>query len=90
MPNKMGSTIQVIVIGRNVIVGGEFGANEATVMVYSLETGTWTTLPPYESKGFGMSAVDKKLVLVGGRGTSYHYYSKVTNALGVWDEQSQT
>ena len=34
-----------------------------------------------------MSAVDNKLVLVGGVSTSS---GKVTNVLGVWDEQSQT
>ena len=87
MPNKMGDHIQAIVIDRNVFVGGGFGANEATVMVYSLVTGTWSTLPPYESRLFGMSAVDNKLVLVGGKSTSS---GKVTNVLGVWDEQSQT
>ena len=87
MPNRMGSHIQAIVIGRNVFVGGGFSVNEATVMVYSLETGTWTTLPPYQSYFFGMSAVDNKLVLVGGVSTSS---GKVTNVLGVWDEQSQT
>ena len=72
---------------QNVYVGGRSGQNEATVMVYSLETGTWTTLPPYESNFFGMSAIDNKLVLVGGESTSS---GKVTNVLGVWDEQSQT
>ena len=91
MPNGMGGHIQAIVIGRHVFVGGGggfgFGVNEATVMVYSLETETWTTLPPYESKLFGMSTVDNKLVLVGGKSTSS---DKVTNVLGVWDEQSQT
>ena len=87
MPNKMGDHIQAIVIGRHVFVGGGLGVNEATVMVYSLETGTWTTLPPYQSQFFGMSAVDNKLVLVGGVSTSS---GKVTNVLGVWNEQSQT
>ena len=88
MPNKMGNYIQAIVIGRNVFVGGGggFGANNTTVMVYSLETGTWTTLPPYQSRLFGMSAVDNKLVLVGG----CTFSGKVTNVLGVWDERSQT
>ena len=88
MPNVMGSHIQAIVIGRNVFVGGGSGycVNETTMMVYSLETGTWTTLPHYQSYFFGMSAVDNKLVLVGGCTSS----DKVTNVLGVWDEQSQT
>ena len=87
MPNAMGDHIQAIVIGKNVYVGGGGGRDEATVMVYSLETGTWTTLPPYESECFGMSTVDNKLVLVGGESTAS---DKVTNVLGVWDERSQT
>ena len=87
MPNKMGSHIQAIVIGRNIFVGSGLGVNDTTVMVYSLKTGTWTTLPPYQSYFFGMSTVDNKLVLVGGEKTSS---GKVTNVLGMWDEQSQT
>ena len=89
MPNKMGGTIQAIVIDRNIFIGGGFGGDEfrATVMVYSLETGTWTTLPPYESGSFGMSSMDNKLVLVGG---SYASTYKTTGMLGVWDERSQT
>ena len=89
MPNAMGDRIQAIVIGRNVFVGGGngYGVNEATVMVYSLETGTWSTLPPYQSECFGMSAIDNKLVLIGGLVT---LSDKVTNVLGVWDEQSKT
>ena len=44
-------------------------------------------LPPYESRSFGMAAVNNQLILVGGRSTST---GKVTNVLGVWDEGSQT
>ena len=89
MPNGMGGTIQAIVIGRNVFVGGGGGRDETTVMVYSLETETWSTLPPYQRDFFGMSAVDSKLVLVGGRSTLTDI-PWPTGMLGVWDEQSQT
>ena len=87
MPYIMGDGIQAIVIGRNVYVGGGCGQNAMTVMVYSLETGTWRTLPPYENESFGMAALNDKLVLVCGRGMST---DKVSNVLAVWDEQSQT
>lgn len=78
-----------MVIGNNVYVGGGFSfrGNVATVMVYSLQTGSWRTLPPYESEYFAMAAVNNQLVLVGGRSPST---DEVTNVLGVWDEGSQT
>ena len=89
MPFTMSSPIQAVVIGNNVYVGGGFSftGNTATVMVYSLETGTWRTLPPYESQFFGMATVNNQLVLVGGRSTST---VKVTNVLGEWGERSRT
>ena len=85
--NGMGGPIQAVVIGSDVYVGGGDGENQNTVMVYSLQTGTWRTLPPYESGWFGMAVVNNQLVLVGGRSTSIR---RVTNVLGLWDERSQT
>ena len=87
MPNGIGDDIQAVVIGSDVYVGGGYGLNAATVMVYSLQTGTWRTLPPYESRLFGMAVVNNQLVLVGGLSKSTR---KVTNVLGLWDERSQT
>ena len=87
MPNGMREGIQAVVIGSDVYVGGGSGRNEETVMVYSLETGTWRTLPPYESRFFGMAVVNNQLVLVGGVSKST---GQVTNILGLWDERSQT
>ena len=87
MPNKMGRGIQAVVIGSDVYVGGGGGQNEETVMVYSLQTGTWRTLPPYERMWFGMAVVNNQLVLVGGRSIST---LQATNVLGLWDERSQT
>ena len=87
MPNGMGDGIQAVVIGSDVYVGGRSGQNVETVMVYSLQTGTWRTLPPYESCLFGMAVVNNQLVLVGGWSTSTN---QVTNVLGLWDERSQT
>ena len=87
MPNKMMGGIQAVVIGSDVYVGGGSGKNPMTVMVYSLQTRTWRTLPPYGSCLFGMAVVNNQLVLVGGLSTST---GKDTNVLGLWDERSQT
>ena len=86
MPNGIRDHVQAIMIGRNIYVGGEIRLNVATVMVYSLETGMWTTLPPYENKWFGMAAVNNNIVLVGGQSSSS---GRVSNLLRVWDEESQ-
>ena len=87
MPNEMGDGIQAVVIGSDVYIGGGSGENAETVMVYSLQTGTWRTLPPYERGFFGMAVVNNQLVLVGGFNSSIR---RVTNVLGLWDERSQT
>ena len=89
MPMDMFGSIQAVVIGNNVYVGGgiNFDGTESTVMVYSLQTRSWRTLPPYESVRFGMAAVNNQLVLVGGRSPST---GEVTNVLGVWDEGTRT
>ena len=73
-------------IGDSVYVGGGDSAkNEQTVMVYTVHTGSWRTLPPYESEWFGMAAVNNQLVLVGGEHPSTYM---TTNVLGVWNEGS--
>ena len=87
MPNGMRDGIRAVVIGSDVYVGGGNGRNPETVMVYSLQTGTWRTLPPYETRWFGMAVVNNQLVLVGGQSTST---GQVTNVLGLWGERSQT
>ena len=88
MPSGMAGSIQSVVIGNNVYVGGGYKHSlGAIVMVYSLQTGSWRTPPRYETKCFGMAAVNNQLVTVGGRSLSR---STSTNVLGVWDERSQT
>ena len=87
MPFGMAGSIQAVVIGDNVYVGGGYsiyGSKVETVMVYSLRTRSWTTLPPYETQLFGMAAVNSQLVLVGGINIST---SKATNVLGMWDNK---
>ena len=82
MPLHMTDHIQAVVIGGNVYVGGgyaSFGRGN-TVMVYSLQTGSWRTLLPYETDDYGMAAVNNQLVLV----------SASHSNVGVWDEGTQT
>lgn len=85
MPFTMTGHAQAVVIDGDVYIGGGRGT---VVMVYSLHTRVWRTLPPYESEWFGMAVVNNQLVLVGGR--SVVSVKNVTNMLGVWDVGSQT
>ena len=82
---------QAVVIGDNVFVGGGFGGSNSwltgTVMVYSVRTWSWRTLPPHETWLFGMASVNSQLVLVGGASVSN---DEATNVLVVWDERSHT
>ena len=92
MPFGLGGHLQAVVIGDDVYVGGGGGGglvqNAATaVMVYSVQTGSWRTLPPHETYLFGIAAVKNQLVLVGGKST---WTGEATNVLVVWDEMSQT
>ena len=86
MPFGMEAGIQAVVVGNDVYVEGGLG-REATVMVYSLQTGSWRTLPPCGSEFFGMAVINNQLVLVGGTSMST---DEATNVLSVWDQRSQT
>ena len=90
MPFGMGGHIQSVVIGDNVYIGGGDSlpsATSNTVMVYSVQTGSWRTLPPHETDWFGMASVNNQLVLVGGSRVSM---GTATDVLVAWDEGSQT
>lgn len=84
VPFTVTSHAQAVVIDSDVYVGGGSGT---VVMVYSLHTRVWRTLPPHESEWFGMAVVNNQLVLVGGR--SIMSVKNMTNVLGVWDVGSQ-
>ena len=90
MPFAMSTSVQAVVISGNIYVGGGYNmaslSNGAIVMVYSLHTGSWTTLPPYKTLYFGMAAVNNQLVLIGGKDMTT---DKKSNLLGVWDQDSQ-
>ena len=90
MPYRMSNTIQAVVIGDNIYVGGGLTLpeeNSGIVMVYSLATGSWRTLPSSETMWFGMAVVNNQLVLVGGNNMSLN---EVTGVLAMWNESSRT
>lgn len=83
IPFTMTNSIQAVVIDDQVYVGGGYNFdNGRVVMLYTLNSGCWRTLPRYDSVWFGMAAVNNILVLVGGAYSS----SRITNVLGAWDE----
>ena len=67
MPIEMGGSVQSVVIGDTVYVGGGSAGNDrdkCTVM--KLEQDQWTKLPEYTAKWFTMTSLANRLVLVGG------------------------
>ena len=87
MPVDVGGHTQALVVGDNVYVRGGNSWNTGIVMVYSIQTGAWSTLPPHDTELFGMASVNNQLILVGGRSMTT---GEATNVLVVWDEKSQT
>ena len=55
-------------------------------MVFDPKQDSYDTLPPYTYNWFSMAVVNNQLVLVGGMNMQT---GKVTNKLGVWNEQSK-
>ena len=69
MPIKM-TTVQSVVIGDSVYVGGGVAGNDhdsCTVMKLDLQRDEWTKLPQYSANYFAMTSLANQLVLVGGR-----------------------
>ncbi len=67
MPIRMGTTVQSVVIGDTVYVGGGDAVkyrDKCTVM--KLEQDQWTKLPEYTAMYFAMTSLANRLVLVGG------------------------
>ena len=70
MPVKMATTVQSVVIGQSVYVGGGDAASDCdccTVMKLDLQQDEWTKLPQYSVKFFAMTSFANQLVLVGGQ-----------------------
>ena len=80
MPFAMSSYVKSVVVQGTVYVGGGYSnGDNCVVMAFGITSGKWTTLPPYRSHYFAMTAINNQLVLVGGKDN--HGDSKV---LGVW------
>ena len=82
MPIKMGDSVQSVVIGDTVYVGGGSADNNRNMCtVMKLEQDQWTKLPEYTAKYFAMTSLANRLVLVGGQDTRNN---KRTNQLSVF------
>ena len=90
MPFGMRSYPQVVVFKGKAYIGGGAASSDRerqTVMVYDPQLDSFDTLPPYTYEYFSMVIVNYQLALVGGYDA--HITGKVTNKLGVWNEESR-
>ena len=84
MPIKMGISIQSVVIGQSLYVGGGGAASDhdmCTVMKFDLQRNEWTKLPQYSVKYFAITSFANQLVLTGGRDP---VTAKPTNQIAVF------
>ena len=90
LPFGMDTYPKVVVFKEKVYIGGGSSVpsdkEEQTVMVYDPKQDSYDTLPPYTCKWFSMAVVNNQLVLVSGWDVQT---GKLTNQLGVWNEQSK-
>ncbi len=88
MSIKMGSSVQSVVIGDTVYVGGGGAGNDRDMCtVMKLEQDQWTKLPEYTAYWFAMTSLANRLVLVGGRDPRNN---KRTNQLAVFESREWT
>ena len=88
MPIKMGYSVQSVVIGDTVYVGGGGAGNDRDMCtVMKLEQDQWTKLPEYTAKWFAMTSLANRLVLVGGHDPRNN---KCTNQLAVFESGEWT
>ena len=89
LPFVMSEYPKVAMLKEKVYIGGGyalFNIEMQIVLVYDPKQDSYDTLPPYTFKSFSMAVVNNQLVLVGGRDVQT---SRLTNQLGVWNEQSK-
>ena len=89
MPFGMGYTVQSVVLGNKVYIGGGgtgSGRDACTVMVYDIQRDTYSTLP-YNAFWFAMTALNDQLVLAGGRDLTSR---KPTNQIAVLQSDKWT
>ena len=88
MPIKTDTSIQSVVIGDTVYVGGCLAENNRDkYTVIKLEQDQWTKLPEYTARYFAMTSLENRLVLVGGRDLKNN---KQTNQLAVFESGEWT
>ena len=93
MPINMSYSVQSVVIGDTVYVGGGYSRNRARnrtcdmCTVMKLEQDQWTKLPEYTAKYFAMTSLKNRLVLVGGDDLKNN---KQTNQLAVFESGEWT
>ncbi len=88
MPAAMSNYIQSVEINDTVYVGGGYTDREDDkyiVMTYNTQSCQWHTLPPYSTRGFAMTTINNKLVVVGG---SNRDRSDSSSELGEWQPDS--
>ncbi len=85
MPVAM-SNIQSVEINDTVYVGGvtDRDVDDYIVMAYNTQSCQWHTLPPYSTRGFAMTTINNKLVVVGGRNRE----GSDSSELGEWQPDS--
>ena len=82
----MSGPIQSVLVQGTLYVGGGYtddDNSEYIVMAYDISAGKWATLPPYSLRWFAMTAINNRLVLVGGKWCDY------STLLGVWSDDSK-
>ena len=88
MPIIMRDSVQSVVIGDTVYVGGGEAVNDRDMCtVMKLEQDQWTKLPEYTAKWFAMTSLANRLVLVGGSDPRNY---KRTNQLAVFESGEWT
>ncbi len=87
MPVAMSGYIQSAQINDKVYVGGGWPDREEDkyiVMAYNTRSCLWHTLSPYSNRGFAMTTINNKLVVVGGK----HREGSNSSELGEWQSDS--
>ena len=89
LPFVMSKYPKVAILKDKVYNGGGYALlniEMQIVLVYDPKQDSYDILPLYTCKSFSMAVVNNQLVLIGGRDVQT---DKLTNKLGVWNEQSK-
>ncbi len=87
MPVAMSGYVQSVEINDTVYVGGGYTDRDEDayiVMAYNTHSCQWHPLPPYSTMRFAMTAINNKLILVGGRTKD----GSDSSELGEWQPDS--